>query len=121
MPYSTAAKTARMTAVRDMSADGKLQLQDASNNVLVEWTLSGTGGSVTDDVWTLAVVAGTVQGLAAASGGVDATQARIIDDSAGVVRDGMTVGTTGTDVIVSNVNIEEDQDVILSSATLTHA
>lgn len=50
--YATAVKTARMTATRDHFADGTLEILDASNNVLVTFGLSASGGTVTNDVTT---------------------------------------------------------------------
>jgi hypothetical protein len=119
--YSTAVKTARMTATRDEVANGTLELLSAGDVVLAIFGLSATGGSVTNDEWTLAFDAATVTGEAGASGGVDATKAQIKTSGGTAVITGLTVGTSGTDIVLDNNNIDEGQDVTLSSATITHA
>jgi hypothetical protein len=119
--YSTAVKTARMTATRDAVANGTLELLSAGDVVLAIFGLSATGGSVTNDVWTLAFDSSTVTGEAGASGGVDATKAQIKTSGGTAVITGLTVGTSGTDIVLDNNNIDEGQDVTLSSATITHA
>jgi hypothetical protein len=119
--YSTAVKTARMTATRDEVANGTLELLSAGDVVLAIFGLSATGGSVANGVWTLAFDATTVQGAAGAAGGVDATKAQIKDSGGTAEITGLTVGTSGTDIVLDNNNIDEGQDVTLSSATITHA
>lgn len=52
--YSTGAKNARMTAVRDLCADGSLEILTSTDTVLVSLGLSTAGGTVTGGVWTLA-------------------------------------------------------------------
>lgn len=119
--YDNTVKAARMTATRDAVADGTLELLSAGDVVLAVFGLSATGGSVTNGVWTLAFDASTVQGAAGAAGGVDATKAQI-KNSGGTARiTGLTVGTIGTDIVLDNNNIDQGQNVTLSSATVTHA
>jgi hypothetical protein len=119
--YSTAMKTARMTATRDEVANGTLELLSAGDVVLATFGLSASGGSISNGVWTLAFDADTVQGAAGASGGVDATKAQIKDSGGTAEITGLTVGTAGTDIVLDNNNIDQGQDVTLSSATISHA
>jgi hypothetical protein len=115
--YVAGLKTSRMTATRDYCGGGKLQILTAADALIVEFTLTGAGGTVTGNVWTLAVDASTV----AATAGGTAAKAKIITSGAADAVTTLTVGTTGTDVIVNNTSIAEAQDVTVTSATVTHA
>lgn len=121
--YDTTLKAARMTATRDVVADGTLEILDAGGNVLASFGLSATGGTVTGDTWTLAFETATAPGSAAAGSGTNATAARIKDGSGAVRITGLTVGLTGSgaDLEFDNVNIAEGQDVTLTGGTFTHA
>lgn len=119
--YATAVKTSRMTATRDAVANGTLELLSAGDVVLAIFGLSASGGTVTNGVWTLAFDASTVQGETGAAGGVDATKAQIKNSGGTAVITGLTVGTSGTDIVLDNNNIDEGQNITLSSATITHA
>lgn len=119
--YATAVKTARITATRDHFANGTLELLAANDTVLAIFGLSATGGSIAGAVWTLAFDAGTVTGEAGAGGGTAATKAQVKTSGASADLTGLTVGTSGTDIILDNANIASGQEVTLSSATITHA
>lgn len=119
--YATPVKTDRMTATRDHLADGTLELLAANDTVLAIFGLSATGGTVSGAVWTLALDATTVQGEAGASTGTNATKAQIKTSSGTARITGLTVGTSGADINLDNVNIASGQDVTLSSAAITHA
>lgn len=116
--YATAVKTARMTATRDDMANGTIEIGTAGmGTVLVTFGLSGTGGTVATDTWTMALDAATV---AAANAGVAAEA--VVKDSGGTVKiSGLTVGTSGTDIVLDNTNIAAGQNVTLNSATIQHA
>lgn len=118
--YATAVKTARITATRDHFANGTLELLAANDTVLAIFGLSATGGSIAGAVWTLAFDAGTVTGEAGAGGGTAATKAQVKTSGASADLTGLTVGTSGTDIILDNANIASGQEVTLSSATITH-
>lgn len=119
--YDNTMKAARMTATRDAVADGTLEIQAANDAVLAIFALTLAGGSVSTDTWTLAFDAGTVTGEAAAGAGVNATKAQI-KNSGGTARiTGLTVGTSGTDIVLDNVNIANAQEVTLTSASIQHA
>lgn len=115
--YATAVKTARMTATRDQAADGTLQILTSADAVLVTFGLSATGGSVSGAVWTLAFDASTVAATAAGT----AAKARIRSAGAVDLVTGLTVGTSGADIILDNLSIASGQNVTLNSATITHA
>jgi len=116
--YSTAVKTARMTATRDEMADGTIEIGTAGMaTVLVTFGLSGTGGTIGTDTWTMALDAATV--AATEAGG--AAEA-VVKDSVGTVAiSGLTVGTIDTDVVLDNTIIAAGQNVTLNSATIQHA
>jgi hypothetical protein len=119
--YDNTVKAARMTATRDVFANGTLELLSAGDVVLAIFGLDADAGSISNGVWTLEFDSTTVQGEAGASGGVDATKAQI-KTSGGTARlTGLTVGTSGTDIVLDNNNIDQGQDVTLTSATITHA
>lgn len=120
--YTTALKTARMTATRDHLANGTLEIQASNGTVLAIFGLSASGGTITDDTWTMTFDNNTVTGESAAGAGTDATKA-VVKTSGGVadITDALTVGTSGADINLTNVNIADGQNVTLSSATLQHA
>lgn len=115
--YATAVKTARMTATRDQMAGGTLEILTSTNTVLATFTLSASGGTIANDVWTLTFVANTV--TASATG--TAAAARIRNSSNADMITGLTVGTTGTDITLDNLSIAAGQNIIINSATITHA
>jgi len=120
--YSATTKTARMTATRDsVGTGGKLNIRDASNNILVTFTLGTDGGTVSGNVWTLTFSDSTQAGLAAAGAGTNATSADITTSGDAERVTNLSVGTSGTAVILDNVSIAEGQNVTISSATITHA
>lgn len=115
--YSAAVKTARMNADATYFANGQLQLLNSTGGVLATFVLNGTAGSVTGSVWTLGFSAMTVNASAAGT----ATQAQIVNSSGVAGITGLTVGTTGTDIVLNNTSIATGQSITLSSATVTHA
>jgi hypothetical protein len=120
--YSTAVKTARMQAVANTvdggTAGGKLKIRDGANAVLATITLTDPCGAVAGDVLTFDFdpdisTTATATGTAANA---------IITDSADVtVVSGLTVGTTGTDVILDSTSITINQTVVITAGTITHA
>lgn len=115
--YSTAIKTARMTATRDQCADGTLQILTSADAVLVTFGLSATGGTVSGDTWTLAFDASTVAATATGT----AAKARIRSAGAVDMVTGLTVGISGTDITLDNLSINSGQNTTLNSATVQHA
>ncbi|QZP07779.1 hypothetical protein [Caenibius sp. WL] len=115
--YNVAVKTARMTTTRDHFANGTLELLTAADAVLVTFGLSASGGTISGDTWTFVLDANTV----AATGTGTATKAQLKTSGGTANLTGLTVGTTGTDIILNNTSIATGQDVTLSSATIKHA
>ena len=115
--YNTAVKTTRMTATRDYFANGTLELQTSGDAVLATFGLSADGGSIAGAVWTLAFDASPVT----ASGTGTAAKAVIKTSGGSAHLTGLTVGTSGADIVLDNTNINSGQSVSLSSATITHA
>lgn len=121
--YNAAVRTARMTVARDAidggPAAGVLQIGTAGMAlVLAEITLGDPCGTVTGNVLTFSGfpredTAANASGLAAA--------ARIRDSNAVDVITGLTVGTSGTDIVLDVVNLVAGQRVVINSATITHA
>ena len=114
--YNAAVKTARITATRDHFADGTLDLM-AGATVVASFGLSLAGGTIAGDIWTLTFDANTV--AASAAGTLDGARIRTAGGLAHLT--GLTVGTTGTDVIVDNTSVAAGQNVTISSATIQHA
>jgi len=119
--YAAAVKTARITATRDHFAGGTLELLAANDTLLAAFTLTAPGGTVSADPWTLAFVAATVQGAAGAGAGTAAAKAQIKTSAGDAHLTGLTVGTSGADVVLDNVSIADGQNVTMSSATIQHA
>lgn len=115
--YNSAAKAARMTATRDYFAEGTLEIMTGASAVLATFVLTEVGGSVSGGEWTLDFDESTVE----ASGDGTAALARIKTAGDDAHLTGLTVGTSGADVILNNTSIATGQDVTLTSAKITHA
>lgn len=121
MPYATDTKTARMGAVRDKldagSGSGVLEMLSAGGAVLCSLTLQKPSGTLSNGVLTLT---GPLTGSAAATGTI--TQARLRDSTGVDVRTGLTVGTSGADIVLSAVTISAlPTTVTINTATIQHA
>lgn len=115
--YTTAAKTARMTATRDHFANGTLEIQNSGGTALAVYGFSASGGTISGGAWTITFDATTVSAVATGT----ASQA-VIKTSGGVADlTGLTVATSGADVTLDNVAIVSGQDVVVNSAVITHA
>jgi hypothetical protein len=121
--YSAAAKTARMTAVRDQidagSGPGVLQIGTTGmGTVLVEVTLNDPSGSISGDVLSLS---NFPRSDTSANATGTAAAARIRDSNGNDVITGLTVGLSAADVILDSVNITAGQTVTINTAAFTHA
>lgn len=121
--YSTAVKTARMTAVRDQidagAGAGILQIGTTGmGTVLAEITLNDPSGTISGAVLTLS---GFPKSDTSANATGTAAAARIRDSGGTDVITGLTVGTTGSDINLDSVSITAGQTVTINSATITHA
>jgi len=120
--YSTAVKTARMTAVRDQidagSGAGKLKIRNSSNTILATITLGDPSGTISGAVLTLS---GFPRSDTSADATGTADNAIITDSDDTTCISGLTVGLSGSDINLDSLSITAAQTVTLSSATLTHA
>lgn len=121
--YAAALKTARMQAVRDAvnagSGPGKLRIFTAAyGTLLVEIPLTDP---VTVAAAVLTLLAAPATAAAAAGAPSTAAIARVVDSDNTMVAEGLTVGTSGTDVILDSTSITAGQDVTINTATITHA
>lgn len=130
--YSATLKTNRMQLVADLiagkvaaastgtAAAGTIVVGTSSlsgaTGVLITFTLSATPGTVAGSVFT---ISGTPL-TATASGTGTAAKGEIRDNAGNVIVSGLTVGTSGTDIIINATAISTGQFVTLSSATITH-
>lgn len=122
--YSTAAKTARMNAVIaqiDAGASaGTVEIGTTGmGSVLAILTLADPCGSAASGVLTFDFDPDIVDSSANATG--TAAEARIKDSDGTVIISGLTVGTSGTDIVLDSVSITAGQSVTLTTGTITHA
>ncbi len=120
--YASALKDTRMTAVRDaIDQDvgaGTLEICTAAYaSVLITYTLNDPCGTVSAGVLTFSGLPKTQS----ASNTGTAAIARFKDNSGDVIVSGLTVGTSGTDIIVSSTTITSGQNYSWNTGTITHA
>jgi hypothetical protein len=122
--YSTAVKTLRMQAVADAIdagvGAGTLEIGTAGMAaVLAAFQLVEPCGTVSGAVLTLDFDPDISDTSADGTG--TAAAAQIKDGSGVAVITGLTVGTSGTDIILDSTSITAGQTVTLTAGTLTHA
>lgn len=120
--YTTALKNTRMTDVLtaiDIEASaGKLEIGTAAMaTTLVTFTLADPSGTVAAGVLTLDFDP-DISAVAAATG--TAAAARIRTGADADVVTGLTVGTSGTDIILDSTSITSGQTVTIQTGTITH-
>jgi len=121
--YTTALKAVRMTAVLAAinagSGPGKLEIGTAGMaSVLATLTFADPAGSVDGAVLTLDFDPDISDTSADATG--TAAAARIRDSDDNDVVTGLTVGTSGADIILDSVSITAGQTVTLLTGAITH-
>jgi hypothetical protein len=121
--YTTAVKSARMTAVVNQidagSSAGVLQIGTTGmGTVLAEITLADPCGTVSNGVLTFS---GFPRSDTSANNTGTAAAARIRDSNGTDIITGLTVGTTGSDINLDSVSITAGQTVTITSASITHA
>lgn len=87
-----------------------------ATGVLATIPLSTTPATVSGDVLTLS---GTPLSATASATGT-AAKAELRNNAGTVIVSGLTVGTSGTDIIISNTAITSGQTVQVTSGTITH-
>lgn len=122
--YSTAVKTARMDAVIAQIdagvAAGYIEIGTTGMaSVLATLTLADPSGTAAAGVLTFDF-APDISDTSADNTGT-AAEARIKDSTGTVVISGLTVGTSGTDIVLDSVSITAGQTVTLTTGTITHA
>jgi hypothetical protein len=119
--YTTAVKNARLNAVTSaIGTTGVLEIGTAGMaTVLATITLSNPAApAASGGVLTFTMP----QSDTAADSTGTAAAARIRTASGGTdVVTGLTVGTSGTDIVLDNLSIATGQTVTINSATITHA
>jgi hypothetical protein len=121
--YATSLKNTRLDALTTaLGASAFLEILDASSPqvVLARIPLAnpaapGAAGGVLTFTMPQSDTAADATGTAA--------EARIVDSSSPelVIASGLTVGTSGTDIVVDNTSLVAGQQVTINSFTITHA
>src|SRR3954464_4753569 len=116
--YAAALRTTRMndvkTAIDAGSGAATIEIgTSAMGTVLATITLTDPCGSVSGDVLTLTMPHSDTS--ADASG--TAAAARIKDSDGNIVISGLTVGTSGTNVVLDSTSITAGQTVTMTAAT----
>ncbi len=130
--YSSTLKNNRMQLVADLIAGktaaastgsataGSLVIGTSAlsgaTGVLATVTLGTTPGTVSGGVLTLS---GTPLTATASATGT-AAKAELRDNSGNVIVSGLTVGTSGTDIIIDTTSIVSGETISVSSGTITH-
>lgn len=123
--YNLTLKNTRMidvkTAIDAGSGAGKIQIANSSGfaaptNILVTINFNDPASTVSTDVLTFAGL--PVSANASFTG--TATQARILDSDSNVIVSGLTVGTSGTNIVLNTAAIEAGQLVRIDTGTITH-
>lgn len=121
--YYSTLRTSRMTAVRDAidqgSGPGYIRIgTTAMGSILATIPLQDPCGSVSGDVLTLNTTP-ALEDTAADNSGT-AAAADIRDSNNVTIVSGLTVGTSGTNIVLDSVSITAGQRVQITSATITH-
>jgi len=121
--YTTAVKTERMTAVRDLidvaAGNGAIEIGTAGmGTVLAVIPLDAISGTISGSILTFSSFPKS-DSSADATG--TAAEARIIDGISTNIITGLTVGTSASDIVLDSLSITTGQVVTLDSATITHA
>lgn len=120
--YSTTLKNTRLDAVTTaVGTSGLLVIGTSAlsgaTGVLATITLAATmAGAASGGVLTFS---GTPLSNAASATGT-AAKAELRTSGGTVVASGLTVGTSSSDVIITNTSVTSGQTVTLTSATITH-
>jgi hypothetical protein len=115
--YSVTVANNRLTQVAtalNASGGGDLVIMQGTNE-LVRVALATVIGAPVNKVLT--VITAPTQGTATAAGTANA--AKLVDGSNTTVADGLTVGTSGSDVNLSDTSIQVGSLVTINSGTIT--
>jgi hypothetical protein len=111
-----------MQAVRDAidagPGAGTLEICTAAYaSILITFTLSDPASTVSGDTLTLSGLPKTANAGNAGTAAI----ARVKDSTGTVVAQGLTVGTSGTDLIISNTTITNGASYSLTAGTIVHS
>ena len=120
--YNNTVKDNRMTQVLNAidggAGAGYIEICSAAYaSVLATIVLSDPCGSVASQALTLTMPQSDTNADATGTAAI----ARIMDSAATIVVQGLTVGTGGTDIVLSSLAITAGDTVTLNSAVITHA
>lgn len=122
--YPTAIKNARLDAVaagiNGGAAAGKIEIGTAGM-ALVLATIALNDPCASAASSGVLTLAGFPKSDISADSSGTAAAARIRDSNDVDIITGLTVGTSGTDIVLDSVNITAGQTVTIESATITHA
>ena len=119
--YTVAVKNARLSAVvTQIGTTGVLEIGTTGMaTILATINLGNPAGTVTSGVLTFS---GFPRSDTSADNSGTAAAARIRTASGGTdIVTGLTVGLSGTDIILDSVDITAGQTVTINSASITHA
>lgn len=121
--YAAALRTTRMnsvvTAIDAGASFGKLKIGTAGmGSVLATITLVDPCGTVAGDVLTLDFDPDISDASADNTG--TAAAATITDSDDNVIVSGLTVGTSGTNIVLDSTSITAGQTVTITAGTITH-
>ena len=131
--YNSTLKTNRMQLVPDLISGkaaaastgtatagwlviGDSTLSAPSTGILAKLPLNATPGTVTGNVFTITVTGVTASATATGT----AAKAELWTNGNSPVVQGLTVGTSGTDIVISSTTISSGQTITLTSGNITH-
>lgn len=120
--YAAPLKDTRMSAVVSaidaQTTFGYLEIGTASMAVVLV-TITFQKPSFTESAGVITMAGAPKSGVAAQTG--TAAAARIKDSAGNIQVQNLTVGTSGTDIVLNSTAISTGQTVTLNSATITHS
>jgi hypothetical protein len=120
--YATTLKNTRMndvTAAIDVSAPGSLKIYQSDGTTLLA-VVPLANPAATGASGGVLTFSGTPLTCSAATGTGTAAKAKVCDGTGAVVVDGLTVGTSASDINLNSTSIVAGQPVTITSATITH-
>lgn len=120
--YTTAVKNARLDAVTaSIGATGVLEIGTAGMGTVLATIALGNPAAAAASGGVLTLAGFPRSDTSADNTGI-AAAARIRTSSGGTdIITGLTVGTTGADIVLDSVNITQGQQIIINSASIAHA
>jgi hypothetical protein len=120
--YANALKDIRMnaviTAIDAQSGVGYLEIGTAGMATVLA-TISFQKPSFTEAAQAITIAGAPKSAVAAATG--TAASARIKDSAGTIQVQNLTVGTSGTDIVLDSISITSGQTVTLTAATIAHS